>query len=162
MATPLGSFENLPTGGDGDDDDDGDIGGVTGARSREATGGGAVAGTKRNRQAAGPSTGDASGGGFHSRLARRAVRVGDGAEQEEAAVADVAKKHSLPHCNPTSYPGDESLRRSYPGDETGGNKGLQIGAGERRVVPAGHGVETTADVTVREREKAAAASTEGR
>ena len=41
-------------------------------------------------------------------------------------------------------------------------KDEQIGAGERRVVPAGHGVETTVDVTMREREKAAAASAEGR
>ena len=161
MATPLGSFDDLPFGGDGDDDD-GDVGGATGARRREATGGSAVAGAKRSRQVAGPSTGDASGGGFHSRLAQRAVRFGDGAEREEAAVADVAKGQSLPHCNSTSYPDDESLRRSYPGDEAGGNKVLQIGAGERRVVPAGHGVETTADVTMRERKKAAAASAEGR
>ena len=64
MATPLGSFGDLPLGGDGYDDD-GDVGGVTSARSKEATGGSAVAGVKRSRQAAGPSAGDASGGGFH-------------------------------------------------------------------------------------------------
>ena len=48
MATPLGSCGDLPFGGDGDDDD-GDVGGVTGARSKEATGGSAVAGVKRSR-----------------------------------------------------------------------------------------------------------------
>ena len=105
MATPLGSCGDLPFGGDGDDNDD-DVGGITGARSKEAAGGGAVAGAKRSRQAAGPSTGDASGGGSHSRLARRAVRFGDGAEREEAAAADGAGRQSLPHCNPTSYLGD--------------------------------------------------------
>ena len=87
MATPVGSCGDLPFGGDGDDGDD-DVGGVTGGRSKEATGGSAVAGAKRSRQAAGPPTGDASGGGFHSRLARRAVRFGDGAEREEAAAVD--------------------------------------------------------------------------
>ena len=39
---------------------------------------------------------------------------------------------------------------------------MQIGAGERRVVPAGHGVEATADVTTEEREKPDAAGAEGR
>ena len=49
----------------------------------------------------------------------------------------------------TSYPGDESLRRSYPGDEVVSIfKKLQIGAGERRTVPAGHGFKTTATIEV--------------
>ena len=49
----------------------------------------------------------------------------------------------------TSYPGDESLRRSYPGDGVVGIlKKLQIGAGERRTVPAGHGFRTTATIEV--------------
>ena len=49
----------------------------------------------------------------------------------------------------TSYPGDESLRRSYPGGEVVGIlKKLQIGAGERRTVPAGHGFKTTATIEV--------------
>ena len=46
----------------------------------------------------------------------------------------------------TSYPGDESLRRSYPGAEGDSNKKLQIGAGERRAVPTGHGFKTTATI----------------
>ena len=39
---------------------------------------------------------------------------------------------------------------------------MQIGAGERRVVPTEHGAETTADVTTEEREQAEAAGAEGR
>ena len=50
--------------------------------------------------------------------------------------------------NATSYPGDESLRRYYPGGEGDSNKKLQIGAGERRAVPAGHGFKTTATIDV--------------
>ena len=38
--------------------------------------------------------------------------------------------------------------RSYPGDEGDSNKKLQIGAGERRTVPAGHGFKTTATTDV--------------
>ena len=49
----------------------------------------------------------------------------------------------------TSYPGDESLRRSYPGDEAVSIfKKLHIGAGERRTVPAGHDFKTTATIEV--------------
>ena len=76
---------------DDGDDDDGDVGGVTGAGSKEATGGGAVAGVKRNHQTAEPSTGDASERGFSSRLARRSVRFDDGAEQEKSAAAERAR-----------------------------------------------------------------------
>ena len=50
--------------------------------------------------------------------------------------------------NVTSYPGDGSLRRSYPGDEGDIHTKLQIGAGERRTVPAGHGFKTTATIDV--------------
>ena len=45
-----------------------------------------------------------------------------------------------------SYPGDESLRRSYPGDEDSSGPGIQVGARERRTVPAGHGFRVSATV----------------
>ena len=45
-----------------------------------------------------------------------------------------------------SYPGDESLRRSYPGDEDSSKPGIQVGARERRIVPAGHGFRVSATV----------------
>ena len=49
----------------------------------------------------------------------------------------------------TSYPGDESLRRSYPGDEVVGIlKKTQIGAGERRTVPAGPAFKATETIEV--------------
>ena len=48
----------------------------------------------------------------------------------------------------TPYPGDESLRLSYPGDEGDSNRKLQIGAGERRAVPAGNSFKTTATIDV--------------
>jgi len=95
-ATPLSSCGDSPFGGDGDDEADAVVG-VTGARGKKATSGSSVAGVKRSRQAAGPSTGDASGGDFRSRLARRAVRFGDGAEREEAAAAERAERQSFPY-----------------------------------------------------------------
>ena len=45
-----------------------------------------------------------------------------------------------------SYPGDESLRRSYPGDEDSSKPGIQVGARERRTVPAGHGFRVTTTI----------------
>jgi hypothetical protein len=45
-----------------------------------------------------------------------------------------------------SYPGDESLRRSYPGDDGGRGAGIQVGARERRAVPAGHGFRVSATI----------------
>ena len=47
------------------------------------------------------------------------------------------QREPTPDRKVTSYPGDESLRRSYPGDKGDSNKKLQIGAGDRRAVPAG-------------------------
>ena len=78
MATPLSSGGDSPFGGD-DDDEAQAVVGVTGASGKEATGGSAVAGEKRDRRATGPPTDDASGGDFRSRLKRRAVRFGAGA-----------------------------------------------------------------------------------
>ena len=214
MATPLGSCGDSSLGGD-DDDEAHAVVGVTGASGKAATGESAVAEVKRSRRATGPLTGDASGGGFRSRLARRAMRFGDGAEREEAAAAERAERQSFPYegakggaatsrrlptrrssahqppqggepGGPASVPGryasDETGTRlrvggtsvlGCPTGETVGNqererlaslaadakaaahggaprttrKDVQIGAGERRVVPTEHGVETTVDVT---------------
>ena len=93
MATPLVSGN----GASGDDGDD--VGGVTGARDRGATDGGAVAGAKRSRRAAMPSGSGVMGGDFYSRLARRMVRFGDGAERAvttsfEAHVAGPRRQSS--------------------------------------------------------------------
>ena len=228
-ATPLRSCGDSPFGGDDDDEAEAVVG-VTGARGKKATSGSSVAGAKRSRRAAGPSTGDASGGDFRSRLARRTVRFGDGAEREEAAAAERAERQSFPYegarggaaasqglstRRPSAHqalsggePGDPASvpgRKTPQGDtgtplrdgctfvlgcptgETVDNqrrerrtslsanaeaaahggalptarkadgskrelvgilKKMQIGAGERRTVSAGHGFKTTATIEV--------------
>ena len=96
MATPLSSGGDSPLGGD-DDDEAQAVVGVTGASGKEATGGSAVAGEKRDRRATGPPTDDVSGGDFRSRLKRRAVRFGAGAGRGEAAAAESAERQSFPY-----------------------------------------------------------------
>ena len=97
--------------------------------------------------------------GFGYRIARRAVRFGtEDAEREtsggmtsfELDMIGPAEMQREPASDRkvTSYPGDESLRHSYPGDEGDSNNKLQIGARERRAVPAGHGFKTTATTDV--------------
>ena len=90
--------------------------------------------------------------GFWYRAARWAERFGtEDAERETGDGMDgpaEMQREPAYDRNATSYPGDESLRRSYPGDEGDSNKKLQAGAGERRTVPAGHGFKTTATIDV--------------
>ena len=89
--------------------------------------------------------------GLGYRVARREERFGtDDAERERGGGMtsfefDMAgpdgggtrQREPASDCKVASYPGDESLRRSYLGDEGDSNKKFQIGAGERRAVPAG-------------------------
>ena len=229
MATPLSSGGDSPFGGD-DDDEAQAVVGVTGASGKEATGGSAVAGEKRDRRATGPPTDDVSGGDFRSRLKRRSVRFGADARRGEAAAAECAERQSFPYEGERGEaaasqrlstrrssahqalsggePGGPAsvLGRYAPGDtgnplrdggtfvlgcpigETVDNQGRarltslaadakvaahdgapqttrkdeQIGAGERRVVPTEHDVESTADATTEGREQAEAAGAEGR
>ena len=90
--------------------------------------------------------------GSRYRAARRAERFGteDADRETGGGMCGSAEMQREPASdrNVTSYPGDESLRRSYPGDEGDSNKKLQIDAGERRTVPAGHGFKTTATIGV--------------
>ena len=72
-----------------------------------------------------------------------------GAKGADTDVSDITTADGGSQDVISSYPGDESLRRSYPGDGVVGIlKKLQIGAGERRTVPAGHGFRTTATIEV--------------
>ena len=68
-----------------------------------------------------------------------------GVDQSTPRSATKARKEAG-SATSASYPGDESLRRSYPGDEDGSRPGFQVGARERRTVPAGHGFRVSATV----------------
>ena len=96
MTTPLSAGGESSFGGD-DDDEARAVVGVTGASGNEATGGGAVAGEKRDRRATGPPADDVSGGDFRSRLKRRSVRFGADARRGEAAAAECAERQSFPY-----------------------------------------------------------------